>query len=59
MTRNTGRTRISALAGFSPFSDPHTPVYGGHVSTQLLGPINVGAFGLTNGTIGMSLGLDF
>lgn len=56
--KTVGRTRISALAGFTPFSIT-APVYGAHVSSQLLGPISVGAFGLTSGVVGVSLGLDF
>lgn len=35
------------------------PIYGVSVSKQLIGPITVGGFGLTNGTIGVSIGLNF
>jgi hypothetical protein len=40
-TRPGSRTRISGLAGFSPFASA-PPVYGGHVTTSVLGPINMG-----------------
>lgn len=35
------------------------PVYGISVSKEFLGPITVGAFGLTSGTIGLSVGINF
>lgn len=35
------------------------PTYGISVSKEILGLITVGAFGLTNGAIGVSLGLNF
>ncbi len=34
------------------------PIYGLSVSKEFIGPITVGAFGLTNGVIGLSIGLD-
>jgi len=33
------------------------PAFGAHVSTDLVGPLQVGLFGLTNGTLGCSIGL--
>jgi hypothetical protein len=33
--------------------------YGASISKEVLGPITVGAFGLTNGVLGLSIGLDF
>lgn len=35
------------------------PTYGLSVNTEVLGPVTVGAFGLMNGTVGISVGLDF
>lgn len=35
------------------------PVYGISVSKQIIGPFTVGGFALTNGTIGVSVGLNF
>jgi hypothetical protein len=36
-----------------------TPIYGIAVSKDVLGPISIGGFGLTNGVVGISLGLNF
>ncbi len=35
------------------------PVYGVSVSKEFLGPITIGMFGLSNSTIGVSLGVSF
>ena len=53
--RNT--LNVYALAGV----DVKTPgvVYGVSVTKQVLGPISVGAWGLTSGIVGVSLGLSF
>lgn len=51
------RTSITALAGLGSLSGP--PIYGGAVSRSILGPVNAGAWALTNGTVGVSLGLEF
>lgn len=47
---------ISALAGLDM---DYKPVYGISVTKNVLGPITVGVFGLTNRTIGVSAGLSF
>lgn len=50
---------VSALVT-NDFSDGEfKPVYGVSVSKEVLGPITIGAFGLTNGTIGLSVGVNF
>lgn len=36
-----------------------TPLYGVSVSKDFIGPVSIGAFGLTNGVIGVSVGIDF
>jgi cytoskeletal protein RodZ len=56
--QKTGTVNISALAGFGLDSGIQ-PVYGLSVSKELIGPITVGAFGLTNRTLGISVGLNF
>jgi hypothetical protein len=43
---------LDALHGF-------TPCYGVSASKEFIGPITVGAFGLTNGTLGVSVGVNF
>ncbi len=35
------------------------PTYGLSVSKEFIGPVTVGAFGLMNGVVGVSIGLDF
>lgn len=51
---------VSALVATDGFSLTNiTPVYGLSVSKNFIGPITVGAFGLTNRTIGISVGLNF
>lgn len=47
---------VSALGGYDFRKGP---VYGGSVSKEVLGPITIGGFGLTNGTVGVSIGLNF
>lgn len=54
----TNTINISALAGMS-LDRFGTPVYGVSITKQLIGPITVGAFGLTDKTIGLSIGLNF
>jgi hypothetical protein len=48
---------ISLLAGID-FSR-QVPVYGASINKQLLSVFTIGAFGLSNGTIGASVGLNF
>lgn len=51
---------VSALVATDGFSLSNiTPVYGLSVTKNLLGPITVGAFGLTNRTVGLSIGVNF
>lgn len=54
-TYGGSKTGIYALGGLSG----GIPTYGLAVTRQLLGPISVGGWALTNGTIGVSLGLEF
>ncbi len=51
---------VSALAGYD-FSSPRSlsPIYGISVNKEVLGPLTVGAYGLTNGIIGVSIGVNF
>lgn len=49
---------ISALAGVN-IREPSIPVYGISVSKELIGPVTVGAFGFSNGLVGMSVGINF
>ena len=49
---------LNALAGVDAFHS-FKPVYGAQVSKQFIGPVSIGLFGLSNGTIGVSLGVSF
>jgi len=49
---------VSALGGVD-ITKPNGLIFGAHVSRQTLGPVHIGLFGLTNGTIGASVGLQF
>jgi hypothetical protein len=53
---NKGSFNISVLAGSSV---PINGVLGVSATKSVLGPITVGAWGLTNGTAGLSVGLNF
>jgi len=53
----TSTVNISLLAGYH-YGDT-SPLYGASVSKELLGPITIGLFGLTNGTVGASVGVNF
>lgn len=52
------KLNISALVATS-IHEVGVPAYGISVSKEFIGPITVGAFGLTNGTLGVSIGLNF
>lgn len=51
-------TTISLLGGLDINNSVH-PVYGLSASRNILGPISMGIFGLSNGTVGLSVGLNF
>ncbi len=57
---NVGRSKLnlSALVGVQS-SNLSSPVFGGHLSKEILGPISVGVWGLSSGAIGASMGLNF
>lgn len=50
---------ISALVAEDFSKGTLTPIYGVSVSKEFSGPVTVGLFGLTNGTLGVSLGINF
>lgn len=60
ITKSSSRLTLSALAGAKiSFTETPTLVYGGAINRDLIGPINIGVFGLSNGIGGFSLGLTF
>jgi len=54
----TNLTNVSALVG-NNFSNVFAPVYGVSITHQVLGPISIGAYGLNNGIVGVSIGVNF
>lgn len=59
ISREKASVTISALAGVKLTDLVAPPVYGVSVTKSILGPIVVGVFGLTNSTMGCSIGLSF
>lgn len=58
VTRGSSPVTVSALLGVKlSLSSP--VVYGAAVSRPILGPVTVGAFGMSDATLGVSLGLTF
>lgn len=54
----TSLINISALGSLDT-SRGFVPVYGISASKEFIGPITLGAFGLTNGVVGLSVGVNF
>lgn len=59
VVERNGRITLSMIAGLE-ISNLKGPVaFGGHITKPIFGPITLGAFGLSNGMVGLSLGLQF
>jgi hypothetical protein len=58
VTKASPKINISAL-GVTNIHNPTQLTYGLSANKEVLGPITAGAFVLANGTIGISIGLDF
>lgn len=50
---------VSALAANDFSRGLISPTYGISISKEIVGPITIGLFGLTNSTVGLSLGINF
>ncbi len=61
IVKNSNTFNLSLLTGAKlPSGGSLSPlIYGGHITKQILGPINVGVWGLSDSTGGVSLGLSF
>jgi hypothetical protein len=57
-TKPEPKINLSALVSAS-IHDPAIPAYGISVSKEFIGPITIGAFGLTSGIVGLSIGINF
>jgi len=51
-------TTLSVLGGIKPFSSS-SPIYGAQVYRPVIGPLGIGVWGLTNVTVGASIGISF
>ncbi len=49
---------VSAIVAYD-FTQPGIPLYGISISKEVAGPITAGIFGLTNGILGVSIGINF
>lgn len=58
-TKDIRKTFNISVIGANDFSRSPALTYGLSVSKEVLAPITIGAFGLRNGVIGLSIGLDF
>jgi hypothetical protein len=56
--KSSSKLTMQFLAGMA-ITAPGVPIYGLSVSRNILGPVVVGVFGLTNKTGGFSIGLSF
>lgn len=60
VVNNKGATNISALFGYNFLNfNLQQPTFGAQLTQDIIGPINIGAFGFANGLTGISLGLRF
>lgn len=58
-TTGSSKINLSALAVTNIHSPFAAPAYGLSVSKEVLGPVTAGLFGLNNGTVGISIGINF
>lgn len=59
VVKDSGHLNLSFLAGVDVAHPGNGLLYGGHIIRDIIGPINIGIWGLTNGTAGCSIGLTF
>jgi hypothetical protein len=56
---DTSRIGMNALGIMKPFSSTPTMVYGGQIEYRLIGPVKTGIVGLSDGSVGISVGIQF
>lgn len=56
---STSKINVSAIAGINVIDPSKGLSYGISVSKEIAGPITAGLWGLNNGTVGLSLGINF
>lgn len=57
--KSKGFTNLSFLAGISTTQPGNPMLYGASVNRSILGPISIGLWGLSDGSCGASIGLNF
>lgn len=57
VVRRSSTLTVSALTGLS--LNGYTPIYGAHVTKQIIGPLALGVWGLSSRELGVSVGLSF
>jgi hypothetical protein len=59
-SRSTSHLILSGMVGIPvSFGGAVTPIYGGQIYKEVLGPVGIGAWYLSNNNAGMSVGLSF
>ncbi len=59
VTQQTAKINVSILGGYDFTKSGSPPLYGLSVNKEFAGPFTVGAWGLTSGVVGLSLGFNF
>lgn len=57
--QKTGTLNLSVIVANDFSKGGLLPVYGASITKEVLGPVTIGAWGLTSGVLGVSLGLNF
>lgn len=55
----TAKINVSLLGSYSFQTPTKVPAVGLSISKEILGPVTAGVWGMNNGTLGVSIGLDF
>lgn len=59
VTYDKGKFTLNVITAVNPIQPGQGLMYGGSVTYRFFGPFNVGALGLSNGTMGASFGISF
>lgn len=59
VTKSGAAVRVMIMSGIDVTNIKSMPFYGANISANVLGPISIGLFGLTNGTGGGMIGISF
>jgi len=59
VVKNSSRLNVSALGGVDFSKGYAQPVFGASVTKDIIGPVSIGIWGLSNGSVGASVGVSF